>query len=405
MNKGIFMYKISLKSKEVNQLEVVNFSELEVRERFDIEVWVKNNPSILKENLLIISEQVLLPSGRQPDLIALDKSGNLVIIELKRDDSGREVYWQAITYAAQFSEYSFSDVIDMYENFLKKSGIDDSSAKERIEDFVEEDLENINQKQRIFIVSKEFHQDVLKASLWLSDYDVDIKVVKLTPYKFTDDMIFLDSEVIIPTPGVEDYIDKKVKKAKGISTLHSTTWWSLDKGTFDDEILKEKLKETFTSNSPMTPRFKEFVKILLSEERKFNREEIKEALYDCGIGNNVGHAGTLLSNISQLLTKRSTSHLRQVIDFEMPQGGHGEVKDNFCIIPKYRNLVKDIFDELGLEFEIEETANYGKCPKCGSELEKAEEEMGHMTEGQQIAHEAGEWGTICCPRCGWSRHF
>jgi Predicted nuclease of the RecB family len=343
------MYKISLKNKEVNQLEVVNFSELQVKERFDIEVWVKNNPSILKENLLIISEQVLLPSGRQPDLIALDKSGNLVIIELKRDDSGRDVYWQAITYAAQFSEYAFSDVIDMYESFLKKSGIKESNAKERIEEFVEEDLENINQKQRIFIVSKEFHQDVLKASLWLSDYDVDIKVVKSTPYKFTDDMIFLDSEVIMPTPGVEDYIDKRAKKAKGISTLHSTTWWSLDKGTFNEEDLKKRLKGTFTSDSPVAPRFKKFVKILLSEERKFNREEIKVALYDMDVGNNVGHAGRLLSNISQLLTKRSTSHLRQVIDFEMPQGEQGEVKDNFCVVPEYRDLVREVLDEIEIE--------------------------------------------------------
>lgn len=35
------MYKISLKSREVNQLEVVNFSDLQVKERFDIEAWVK----------------------------------------------------------------------------------------------------------------------------------------------------------------------------------------------------------------------------------------------------------------------------------------------------------------------------------------------------------------------------
>lgn len=347
---GDSVYKIDLKSKEVNKLEIVNFSELEVKERFDIEVWVKNNPSILKENLLIISEQVFLPSGRQPDLIALDKEGNLVIIELKRDDSGKDVYWQAITYAAQFSEYSFSRIIDLYETFLKKSGIEDFNAKEKIEEFVEADLENINQKQRIFLVSKEFHQDVLKASLWLLDCDVDIKVVKLTPYKYTDNTIFLDSEVIIPTPGVEDYIKVKVKKSKGISTQTQPDWWSNDKGTYSDNILKEKLKDTLTSDTPIAPRFKEFVKILLSEEyekdHKFNREEIKEKLYQCGIGNNIGHSGRLLSNISQLLTKRSTPHLRQVIDFEMPQGGQGEVKDNFIIVSKYKKLVKEVIDEI-----------------------------------------------------------
>jgi hypothetical protein len=58
-----------------------------------------------------------------------------------------------------------------------------------------------------------------------------------------------------------------------------------------------------------------------------------------------------------------------------------------------------------LESEIEGTADYGKCPKCGSELEKGEEETGYMTEGQQIAYEAEEYGTIVCPVCDWSDDF
>lgn len=344
------MYKVSLKSKEVNQLEVVNFSDLQVRERFDIEVWVKNNPFILKEDLLIISEQILLPSGRQPDLIALDKVGNLVIIELKRDDSGRDVYWQAITYAAQFSEYSFSDIIDMYEIFLKKSGIEESNAKEKIEEFIEEDLEDINQKQRMFIVSKEFHQDVLKASLWLLDYGIDIKVVKLTPYKYTDDTIFLDSEVLIPTPGVEDYIERKAEKVKKADKSYNTPWWSLKKGNYSNEELKDRLSQSFRRNSNLTPRLIVFFEILLSENKFFNRSEIKERFYeDYGFGNNIGHAGTLLSNVSQYITKKSNDHLRQILEFEMPYGNGGEIKDNYKLVPEYRNLIREVLDELETE--------------------------------------------------------
>ncbi|MDI6723128.1 MAG: hypothetical protein QMD61_00625 [Methanobacterium sp.] len=341
------MYKISLKSREVNQLKIVNFSELQVKERFDIEVWVKDNPSILKENLLIISEQILLPSGRQPDLIALDKNGNLVIIELKRDDSGRDVYWQAITYAAQFSEYAFPDIIDMYETFLKKSGNEDSNAKEKIEEFVEEDLEKLNQKQRMFIVSKEFHQDVLKASLWLLDYGIDIKVVKLTPYKYTDDTIFLDSEVLIPTPGVEDYIEKKAEKVKKVDKSYNTPWWSLKKGNYPNDELKDKLYQSFTRESNLTPRLIAFFEILLSEDEFFNRNEIKEQFYnDYGFGNNIGHAGTLLSNVSQYITKKSNDHLRQILEFEMPYGNEGEIKDNYKIVPKYRDLIREVLDEV-----------------------------------------------------------
>lgn len=305
----------------------------------------KNNPDILKENLLIISEQVYLPSGRQPDLIAIDKNGDLVIIELKRDDSGRDVYWQAITYAAQFSEYSYSEIIDMYETFLIKSGKEPNS-KERIEEFIEEDLENINQKQKIILVSKEYHQDVLKASLWLLDYGIDIKVVKLTPYKYENNLILLDSEVLIPTPGVEEYIEKRVSKGKETKRSYKTSWWSTEKGTFDSDKLKRKLIESFTRDSDLTPMLIEFVKILLNENTSVKRDIIKEKLFEAGIGSNIGQTGRYLSNISQFLTKKSTPHLRQIIVFDIPPVGTGEMKDNYQLVSEYKNLVREVIKEI-----------------------------------------------------------
>lgn len=340
------MFEVNIGTKEVKKLEIVNFSELQVQEKFDIEVWIRDNPTILKESLLIISEQTVLPSGRLPDLIALDKSGDIVIIELKRDDSGKEVYWQAITYAAQFSEYSFNNVIELYESYLKKLGKDNSNAKELIEDFIEEDLEKINQQQKIILVSKEFHQDVLKAALWLLDFGVEIKVLKLTPYKYEDNFILLDSEVIIPTPGVEDYIKNKIMAEKGSARALTESSY-FNKGNFDDDGLKSRLKDTFERDSPLTPRLLCFVEILLSEDRVFDREEIKDIFYnERSIGNNLGHAGRLLSNVSQFLTKRATSHLRQIIEFEMDREVSGEVKDNFKIVPEYRNLVEEVIIEI-----------------------------------------------------------
>jgi hypothetical protein len=339
------MYKVELKTKRAEKLEVVNFSDLQLKERFDVEVWVNNNPMILKEELLIISEQTILPSGRQPDLLALDKKGNLVIIELKRDDSGRDVYWQAITYAAQFSEYSFNDIIEMYEEYLKSNGKDLSKGRELIELFIEEEIENLNQNQRIILVSKEFHQDVLKASLWLLDYGIDLKIIKLTPYKYSDDLLLLDSEVLIPTPGVEDYIKGKAKKIKESQTYDSN--WSSLKGNYEDPELTEKLKETLQRDSNLTSRLKAFIEILLSENRVFGRKEIKESFYnDYEIGNSLGHAGRLMSNVSQYLTKKDNDHLRQIIEFGMEQESAGAPKDNFKIVPEYRELLIKVLGDL-----------------------------------------------------------
>jgi len=342
------MYKVDLKNKSAKKLTPIRFKDLELKEKFDIEVWVRKNPEILGENLMIISEQTLLPSGRQPDLLALDKNGNLVIIELKKDDSGKDVYWQAITYAANFSEFTYSDIMDMYEKYLENLGQTDPNPKDKIEEFVEEDIEKINQKQRIILVSKEFHPDVLRAVLWLRDFEVDIKCIRLMPYIDENNQLFIVPEVIIPTPGVEEYIERKISKQKTIKKSYPSPF-SLEKGNFTDDELRRRLKETLTRDSDLTPRLIAFIKILLSDNRPFSREEIKQRLYDMGIGKNLGQTGRYLSNISQFLTKKSTPHLRQIIEFEMPHGIEGEVKDNYRIVDKYRELVKDVLKDIGEE--------------------------------------------------------
>lgn len=340
------MYKVDLKSKSAKKLKPIRFKDLELKEKFDIEVWVRKNPEILGENLLIISEQTLLPSGRQPDLLALDKNGNLVIIELKKDDSGKDIYWQAITYAANFSEFSYHDIINMYEKYLESLGIADPNPKDKIEEFIEEDIEKINQKQRLILVSREFHPDVLRAVLWLRDFEIDIKCIRLMPHIDADNQLFIIPEVIIPTPGVEEYIEKKISKQKTIKKSYSSPF-SLEKGDFTDEELKKRLKETLTRESDLTPRLIAFIKILLSDKRTFDRKEIKRRLYDMNIGKNLGQTGRYLSNISQFLTKKSTPHLRQIIEFQMPRVVEGEVKDNYKIVDKYRELVKEVLKEIG----------------------------------------------------------
>jgi len=344
------MYKVDLEKRKLKKLSSAKFSDLKVKETEDIEEWIRKNPDILKEDLLIISKQKKMSSGRKPDLLALDKSGNLVIIELKRDDSGKNVYWQAITYAAEFSDWSVNEIIDLYRVYLESINNDNTDAKDIIDKFVEEDIVKINQKQRILLVSKEFHQDVLKAVLWLIDYEVDIRCVKLTPYKYEKkdgkDQIFLDSAVIIPIPEIKDYIVGKVIKQKEARRVHTSSV-SFEKGDFDKITLKEKIKGTLSRRSYWTL----FLKILLSEDKSFDREEIKEKLFSSGIGKNMGQTGRCLSHISQLLTNPSTPHLRQIVEFESPKEKAGEVKNNYRIFPEYREVVREIL------YEIEEGNN------------------------------------------------
>jgi len=74
------------------------------------------------------------------------------------------------------------------------------------------------------------------------------------------------------------------------------------------------------------------------------REAVKRELFSKGVGSDIGQAGRYLSNISQFLTKKSNPHLRQVIEFDTG-GGLGETKDNYHVVPEYRELLRRLVDE------------------------------------------------------------
>ena len=92
------MYLIDREKNRIFKLKQKSFSELKFRERDHLQEWFANDPSSLGEELLIIQKEFngFNDTNERLDLPALDKLGNLVIIENKLDDSGKVVTWQVI---------------------------------------------------------------------------------------------------------------------------------------------------------------------------------------------------------------------------------------------------------------------------------------------------------------------
>lgn len=335
------MYHVDIEAKQLIPLHEQSFTYLGLRERFDIQEWVAKTPAILGEDLLVIAKELPLPSGIRLDLLAIDRQANLVIIELKRDDSGRDVEWQAIKYASYCSSFLADDIFALLADYL---GEDQDDAQEQIEAFIQTDLDELNQQQRLILVAQQFHSDVASAVLWLREYELDIKCVRLQAYTDTAGRLFVNPEIIIPLPEAKDYIERKEAKQKEVKRGIRSTF-SMEIGDFDEEVLAQKWRHTLNRQSALTPRFIEFVRILLSEQQVFDREEIKEKLYAAGIGSDIGQTGRYLSNISQLLTKKGRAHLRQVITFETG-GSEGETKNSYYVLDEYRPFVQTMLDEM-----------------------------------------------------------
>lgn len=334
------MYKVDIANKQLVKIPTIKFADLNLKERFDIQEWLAKTPQILGEPLLIISKELLLPSGKRLDLLAVDKQAALVVIELKRDDSGADVEWQAIKYTSYCSSFANDDIFKHYAEYL---GTDDDDAQLKIEEFIDSELDELNDKQRIILVSREFHSDVVSAVLWLREFEIDIECIRLTPYLDDTGQLFINPDIIIPLPEAKDYIQKKETKQKE-QKRSARSSFSLERSNLPDDELKARIIDSLTRPSDLTPRLRAFLEIIIQEDRDYDREEVKQGLFEAGIGKDIGQAGRYLSNISQFLTKKSNPHLRQVIEF-VTGGAHGETKNAYHVLPQYGELVREALRE------------------------------------------------------------
>ena len=212
------MYKVDRDSKTLQKIDAANFKDLNVKERKDLQEWIANQPDVLGEELLIIQKEYdgFKNTRERADLIALDKNGNIVVIENKLDDSGRNVVWQAIKYASYFSETPRDDIRKMYQDYLERYKIK-GIAEQKISDFFDgadfETLDlNSERTQRIIFVSKEFRPEVVSATLWLRKYGINAICVKVEPYIIGSDIV-LDVEQVIPSKETEEYENRAVTKS------------------------------------------------------------------------------------------------------------------------------------------------------------------------------------------------
>ncbi len=210
------MYLINKKDNAIEPIKEITFKSAGFKERQHLQEWIAKNPESLGEELLIIQKEFsdFDDTHERLDLLALDKKGNLVIIENKLDDTGRDVVWQALKYASYFSSLNAKVIVDIFNDYLQKQGIEEDASKQLEDFFGTEDFEeklSIGTTQRIILVAGEFRKEVTSTVLWLLNFGVKIQCFKVTPYGLGDQLL-LDCDQIIPMKEAEDYVIKVALK-------------------------------------------------------------------------------------------------------------------------------------------------------------------------------------------------
>jgi RecB family endonuclease NucS len=213
------MYKIDDSDNSISKVEIKKFSDMGYKERQHLQEWIAKNPEVFGEELLIIHKEFsgFSDTKERLDLLALDKQGNLVVIENKLDDSGKDVIWQILKYASYCSSLTKSNIRDIYQDYLKKGGKEETAEESLNEFFNVEDLDelklNVGNTQRIIMVAAKFRKEITSTVLWLINYRLRIQCFKVTPYQ-TEKEKYIHFEQIIPVKDIEEYMISMADKAQ-----------------------------------------------------------------------------------------------------------------------------------------------------------------------------------------------
>lgn len=235
------IYQIN--SNDIAAIQETNFASQGLKERDDLQRLLKNQIDIISENTLVIAEEFgeWEESRRRIDLLAIDKNANIVVIELKRTEDGGHMELQAIRYAAMVSTLTFEKVVGIFDRYIKDNNFDIEPRETLLEflEWDEPDEEQFAQDVRIVLASSNFSKELTTTVMWLNERDLDIRCVRMKPYK-DGDRTLLDVQTVIPLPEVEEYQiqikEKQQKERASRKTSYDLTHYQL---TIGNEIISD----------------------------------------------------------------------------------------------------------------------------------------------------------------------
>ncbi len=200
-------------------LGVSRFADDDIRERQDLQRMLREAIEIIAPGVMVLAEEFSdwEDSKRRIDLLCLDDDANLVVVELKRGQDGGHMDLQSIRYAAMVAAMTFDRAVHAHERYLASIGSEEV-AEERLLEFLgwdEPQEDEFARDVRIILVSADFSAEITTAVLWLIDRGLDIRCVKMFPYKL-DEEVLISVEQMIPLPSAESYQVRMREKSIGV---------------------------------------------------------------------------------------------------------------------------------------------------------------------------------------------
>ncbi|MEA1980386.1 MAG: endonuclease NucS [candidate division Zixibacteria bacterium] len=222
-----------------NELKEINKKKLDLEER--LEGWIAKDISLVADDLLIIGRQVETNFGGVIDLLCLDADGDIVILELKRDKTPRDITAQLLDYASWVKDLSNKEISEIAHDYLKNNGPIENAYKDKFGDDIPEVL---NENHKMLIIASIIDPGSERIIEYLSDsYGIGINAVTFQYYEDLKNKKEFLSKVFLVEPNEADYRiqSKSSSKRKPLTTFKEFEKLAQENGVEDiyDTIMSE----------------------------------------------------------------------------------------------------------------------------------------------------------------------
>ena len=158
------IWRIGEKPQKLKRAPLADEGVLENQVMMDI--------SILNPDWLLIGRQVRTSYDKYIDLLAMDANGSIIIVELKRDKTPRDVVAQTIDYASWIATLTDSDIVDIYLQFNEKYKRSYDTLDEAFEAKFSIPLSDItlNESHQMVVVTTELDASTERIINYLNNY-------------------------------------------------------------------------------------------------------------------------------------------------------------------------------------------------------------------------------------------
>lgn len=148
-----------------------------------IEDWLADDISVLDPNLLVIGRQVRTSFGGAIDLLCMDGDGNLVVVELKRGQTPRDVTSQALEYSSWVKGLGYDEITGVAAAYPGIEGDLEAAFREK---YGAELPDELNQGHRTLIVAESVDASTDRVVGYLAEMGVPINAVTLQHFEGGD---------------------------------------------------------------------------------------------------------------------------------------------------------------------------------------------------------------------------